>query len=625
MKLRRHNLISATVGTLIVVGLLVKLPKEENFPYKLPDKAPERVTQGVNFEAWDEDRFPTAWFKEEMQNRREKNLPSRGLLSPYLAVVDLNLDGYQDLVFSSKERIQILENQAGQGFRISEHSYGLDLKDDVLAGTLPDSGPILFADLTGDGILDVFVAAYDAYRFGRGEIRQGRLHFVGENWRMGSEWSVPDSVNVADINQDGRLDLIMGNFLAGPRDGDGSTAHWLTAIAYDNKTGGSDYILIQQPTGHFKVDTRFEFSSRSYTHAVGILDLNHDHFPDILLANDYAIDELYMNQKGQSLQDITGRWIPTHFHGFSGMNADIQDWNQDGWLDFYITNAYRPPVKNTRNLLWTRRPEGRFELPPKRSSIGYCGFSWGAKFSDFDLDGDLDLFVTNGRTRNLHVENPEHSPSIWFRRAMLTRMPSWLRPDEQGQHNPQHARTGRFSVSAFEEDCVFMQDVTESGERHFYDVASRAGVTARKEGRGVVLVDVDNDGLQDVLVSNFFVTPDLYINRSSKRGDWIGFELIDERGSDHPIGAKINLKFASGESSIREFYPANGYRGQSDHRLHFGVGKEVPVELEIRWPNGQVKSYRDLKINQYQSIFQSQSSKATKRQSPKPSGQVGRP
>jgi hypothetical protein len=101
--------------------------------------------------------------------------------------------------------------------------------------------------------------------------------------------------------------------------------------------------------------------------------------------------------------------------------------------------------------------------------------------------------------------------------------------------------------------------------------------------------------------------------------------LIDERGSDHPIGAKINLKFASGESSIREFYPDNGYRGQSDHRLHFGVGQSAPVELEIRWPNGQVKSYRDLQTNQYQSIFQSQLSKATKRQSPKPSGQVGRP
>jgi hypothetical protein len=200
VKLRRHNLISATVGTLIVIGLLVKLPKEENFPYKLPQNVPERVIQGVNFEAWDEDRFPTACFKEEMQSHREKNLPSRGLLSPYLAVVDLNLVGYQDLVFSSKERIQILENQAGQSFRLSDHSFGLGQADSVLDGLLPDSGPILFADLTGDGVLDVFVAAYDAYRFGRGEIRQGRLHFVGENWRMGSEWSVPDSVNVADIN-----------------------------------------------------------------------------------------------------------------------------------------------------------------------------------------------------------------------------------------------------------------------------------------------------------------------------------------------------------------------------------------------------------------------------------------
>ncbi len=343
--------------------------------------------------------------------------------------------------------------------------------------------------------------------------------------------SQPEGINVLDFDQDGRLDLVFANFTAKPGEGT-SEVLWLGANRYDNRTGGANDLLLQKSDGSFEVASRVNFRSRSYTHSVGIADFNHDGWPDIFFANDYARDELFMNQSGRSVLDVTHDKLPIEWHGNSGMNAEIVDYNGDGLSDIYVTNIYKPPFYNAVNLLWEQQADGKFRATSVENQTARCGFSWGAKFLDINNDGQLDLAVTNGRNRARDGTEAKQGGSLWYRRALVSRIPNVIRQFYYEQQLPNQY----FSTSAFERDCLFIQDAGV-----FYDVASYAGVTNKFEGRALAVIDIGNDGRLDYIVANLQGPIEIYHNLSTTNGNWLGLRLIDKNGSDLPVGARVIL------------------------------------------------------------------------------------
>lgn len=508
-------------------------------------------------------------------------------IPPAVAVYDVNLDGFQDLIVSGSAHPIIFLNRNGNGFERVDGKFGFDVDRESPASM------VVFADLNRDGNADVIVSGHPHQFLYYGERTSGGLKFHPAFDKL-SYQSSPEALNVLDFDRDGLLDLVFGNFTAKPGEGD-SEVLWLGGSRYDNKTGGANDLLLQSKDGSFSVASYVNFRTRSYTHSAGVSDLDADGWPDIFFANDYARDELFMNRWGRAVIDVTREKLPLEWHGNSGMNGEIVDYNNDGRPDIYVTNVYKPPFYNAVNLLWEQQEDGRFQATSIDNKTAHCGFSWGAKFLDINNDGQLDLAVTNGRNRARNSTEEKKGDSLWYRRALVAQIPKVIRK----YYYENQLSSQQFSTSAFERDCLFIQD---SGV--FHDVAPYAGVVSKYEGRGLAIIDIENDGRLDYVVVNMQGPVEIFHNQSTTTGNWIGVKLVDRNGSDLPIGARIVLTTKAGKKITREFYPANGYRSQSDPRLHFGLGSDQPEKLEVVWPSARRQNFELKTFNQYIEIYE---------------------
>lgn len=524
---------------------------------------------------------------------------------PSVSVVDVNNDGFMDIyvtagndnglikipnpeVYKLKRPNLLFINNQGKSFTEEADKYGIgDLNRDS------PSSQALWADFNKDGLLDLLVAKRGCHRFYHGKKGGG---FVERTELLNGYCSRPDGVNVADFYNSGRLDIVFGNYVSPVGENDFDSTLWMQSIRMENTTGGKNELLINSGAAGFSIDSRADFLSRSYTHSVGISDINEDGKPDIFFANDFGFDEMFINKGSGKFTDVTNYYIPKELHGHSGMNAEFFDSQNRGKIDLYVTNIYKPPFYRAFNLLWKKMPDNRFSNISQQVGTGQCGFSWAAKFADFNNDGEPDLFVVNGRDRGPAVMGYDEGKSMWFERTEVAQIPRFIKKLYKGD-----SFDNRF-VSAFERKCLFMK----KGEA-YHDIAVDAGLGDRNENRGMALIDYDNDGKMDIVTSGPSTRVKLFHNESSLPADeshWLGLALIDKNGNRIPHGAKIYLVMKNKTKVLREFYPANGYKGFTDSRLHFGLGKSADIShVEVRWPlSGTTKRYTQLKLDQYNTI-----------------------
>lgn len=586
----KYQLVSCVTGLLVVSILFGRdLLKESGHPVHETSHAKGADTLGVRFKNSNEQ------LGIDFNHRTEPKFKSKSVfenivLPPAEAVYDLNFDGFPDIVFSGVFTPVIYLNVKGRKFikaSVGEFGFNKTFRD--------QKGMLVFSDLNNDGITDLILQGWPHHSIFLGSVKNNQLYFDETN-KLDHYKSHPDAVNVLDFNQDGRLDIIFGNFTSKPGEKP-SEPLWLSPSSFDNVSGGTNEILEQEQDGSFTVRFDINFITRSYTHSTGIGDLNRDGFPDLFFANDYSHDELFMNDRGLGFKDVTNELIPIHQHGNSGMNGEVLDYNDDGLLDIYVTNIYKPPGVTTGNLLWEQLPDGTFKTVSKGHHISRCGFSWAAKFADIDNDAQLDLLVTNGRNRAVTIKEPSDGESLWYRRHMAARIPNIFRQFYFHHQLPERP----FYISAFEEHCLFHK----RGDS-YVDIAVEAGITDTFEGRGLAIADFNNDGLVDFVNANVNHPAILYMNHSVTKGNWLGIELKNKKGNNLPIGAKITLTTISGRKIFREYYPANGYRAQSDWRLHYGLGKDLVKNITVEWPMGKKQSYEVPGINRYLVISEDQ-------------------
>jgi hypothetical protein len=175
------------------------------------------------------------------------------------------------------------------------------------------------------------------------------------------------------------------------------------------------------------------------------------------------------------------------------------------------------------------------------------GFS--ASFADFDCDGDLDVFYTNGGVHSHELAPVDASYATRY-----------------GIPNSVLANDGKGTFT----------DVSKSAGPHF----ERALV-----GRGSGLGDLDNDGDLDLVVSNAG-GPAVVLRNDSTLGHWLLLQLRDRGRNTEALGAKVWIT-AGGRKQYREVTASGAYLSSNDHRVHFGLGSATVVDsLEIRWPDG---------------------------------------
>ena len=213
---------------------------------------------------------------------------------------------------------------------------------------------------------------------------------------------------------------------------------------------------------------------------VGIGDLNNDGLQDIVFSGNKVTSKIYLNNGDFKFRDIT--------KNFEGLNNNqwlsgvcLVDINADGWNDLYFTSTMNKDSSNRKNQLWINQGLEEGEPHFKEMAVEYgiadTGYSMHAAFLDYDLDGDLDLYVLN------NIINKEVPTNY---RVKMT--------DGSSVNNDQ-----------------FYKNL---GNGTFKKVTIEAGIVYEGYGLGIAVGDINKDGYPDIYISNDYIANDLmYINQ----------------------------------------------------------------------------------------------------------------
>jgi hypothetical protein len=377
-----------------------------------------------------------------------------------------------------------------------------------------------------------------------------------------TEWST--STGFLDFDRDGRLDLYIVNYLdyrldQNPYCGlrkEGFRMYCLPTL-FD---GTSDRLLHNNGDGTFSDVSRQAGIANPAGKGLGIAlcDFDRDGDTDIYIANDMVRNFLYRNNGNGTFQDVAyGAGVGFDMSGKpqAGMGTDCADYNGDGLPDIFVTN-----FAEELNTLYENRGEGIFEDVSTKAGLGsgYGPLGFGTKMFDFDNDGDLDLYVTNGHV----IDNVKlYQPNLMYA----------------------------------QKDLLY-----ENVGGRFKDVSQQSGPALQTErvGRGLAVADFDNDGQLDVVITSVGQRPVLLRNQGVQSGNWVVISAKGTKSNRFGVGATVKLETSEGQQ-VREINNVASYLSSNDIRLHFGLGKAKIIQrIEILWPSGTRQMLKDIAVNQ---------------------------
>ena len=524
-------------------------------------------------------------------------MPQVASMGAAVSVVDVDRDGLPDLyVTNSKEgsRNRLFRNRGAGTFADEAERLGIA---DV---NRPDSGVSMGAvwgDYDNDGFDDLFL-----YRWGRPELfhNDGGERFTPVTTAGFPAWANINTAVWLDFDRDGRLDLFVGGYY--PE----SVNLWKLADtrmmpdSFEYATnGGRKYLFRNLGGGRFdEVSERVGLVSRRWALAAVAADLRGTGYPDIFIANDYGVSELFANDNGR-FREI-GRESGVGYAPKSGMNASAGDVMNQGRFALYVSNISEEGLLLQGNNLWV--PSGdagglpRYENLARAMGVDLGGWSFGAQFADLNNDGFLDIYLVNGYV------SASRQDSYWYDFSKVAGGHKLVISDAKNW-----PAMGNRSLSGYQQKKVWISD----GAGRFVDVAQMVGATDRFDGRSVAIADLSNRGVLDVIVANQRGPLLLYRNEVAPGRAWIGFDLEGSCRSDAPaspcsnrgaIGAQVTL-FWSGQQQVQEVSGGSGFCAQNQRRLHFGLGAGATVDKAvIRWPSGKTQELPNPAPNQVHKI-----------------------
>jgi hypothetical protein len=483
-----------------------------------------------------------------------------------VAVGDYDNDGFDDLFVTDSDdgtASHLYHNNGNLTFTEVTARAGVGGGNDPLS-IVSDA---LWFDYDNDGWRDLLVV-----RFGTPLLYHNEHNGTFKNVTAASGLNSFANTIAAiafDYDNDGRLDLLFGNYFKPVNLLNLKDPHVLPNDLDQAVNGGGVTLWHNLGNGRFEDVTKKAGlgDHTGWTLDVGHGDFNNDGRQDIYLACDYGTDRIFFNNGDGTFRDATEKAIG--FDTKKGMNVDVADYDNDGWLDIYVTNITDEYMKEC-NMLWHNNADHTFTDLSRETGTCETLWGWAAKFGDYDNDGLLDLFVVNG-LRSGSAENyiPVVVNMITKPGVDFTDVNSW-------------PEIGTMTWSGYQKKKLF-----RNLDGHtFKEMAAAAGVDNDRDGRGLGVADFDNDGRLDFFQTNANQTPLLYHNTTSRAGHWLELKLIGTKSNRDAIGARVTVT-AGGRKMIREVDGGNGYAGQSSQRLHFGLGGEVQIgAAHIRWPSG---------------------------------------
>jgi hypothetical protein len=506
----------------------------------------------------------------------EHIMPQVASMGAAVSVVDFDRDGWQDLYATNSgegSRNALYRNNGDGTFTDVAEQVGVADVNHVETGV---SMGAVWGDYDNDGYEDLFL-----YKWGRPELfhNDGGQRFTRVTETAGlPRWVNANTALWFDYDADGRLDLFLGGYY--PEDINlwrlEHTRMMPESFEYA-QNGGRKYLLRNAGDGRFEdVTERAGINSRRWALAAAAADLRGTGYPDLFVANDYGVSELFFNEAGRRFRDA-GVETGVGFAPKSGMNVAFGDILNQGRFSVYVTNISEEGVLIQGNNLWVPREgaEGdalKYDNLAREMGVELGGWSFGAQFADLNNDGALDLYLTNGYV------SLEKGTNYWYDFSKIAGGNSTIIADA-ANWPPMENR----SLSGFQSKRVWLND----GAGKFTDVARAVGVDDTFDGRSVVVADLWNRGVLDVVVANQRGPLLVYKNTAAPQNRWIGFELEGAESNRSAVGAQVRV-YWHGQQQVQEVSGGNGFCAQTQRRLHFGLGRAERVErVEIRWPSGK--------------------------------------
>jgi hypothetical protein len=531
---------------------------------------------------WFEDVTKRAGLAAAHHNRVFHN-PYADIMAGYTALgasaaaADYDGDGFEDLfVTDSSEggRNHLYRNNGDLTFTDVAEAAGVAGGNDAENAT----ADAIWLDYNNDGRPDLFVV-----RFGHSQLFEnlGNGKFKDVTRQAGLDRYLNSITAIAfDYDHDGYLDLFIGNYFQPVNLFHPETSRFFPESFETARNGGGVTVYHNNGDGTFTDATaKVGLAGISgWTLALGHGDANNDGWDDLYVACDFGTDYFFVNHRDGTFSDRTATAIG--FDTKKGMNAEWGDYDNDGWLDVFVTNITDDYMREG-NFLWHNNGNLTFTDVARETGTWESGWGWAAKFFDYDNDGWLDLYVVNGW---VSAGPQSYVPDIF---AMI------VRPGVDLADARNWPPMGGKSLSGYERKKLYHN---EGGL--FRDEAARHGLDSTRDGRGIVVADFDNDGRMDLFVTNANAEPYLYHNVLPTGAHWLELELEGRKSNRDAVGAKAWVTAAGGGAGrrpprmLRFVDGGNGFASQSTKRLHFGLGAAATAErLEVEWPSGLRQSF----------------------------------
>ncbi len=486
-------------------------------------------------------------------------------MSAGLALFDYDNDGWTDIYFLNGAPLKgTVTTQVPRNQLYRNNGNGTFSNVTVAAG-VGDARfglGVVAGDFDNDGHQDLYVNNFGANVLYRNN-GDGTFTDTTATAKVASGNQVGGGVCFVDVDNDGNLDLYVGNYVRFSFDEDTHADRKRRQFF----SGPSDFAALPDTLFRNKGDGTFSDASdasgigslQGATMGIICFDYEEDGDSDIFICNDAMRNFLFQNDgTGHFQEQGLASGLAYNYQGNQNgsMGVDCADYDGDGLLDLVMTNYMREMPVIYHNL-----DSGMFEDQANIAGITGRAFpetTWGTSWGDFDNDGDCDLFMACG---HFFESATKFDDAATYRAANL----------------------------------LFMN----VGNGTFVDVTRQCGngLAVVQCSRGVAFADIDNDGDLDAAILNSNTQPTIMRNDSTG-GNWLRIALRDNGGNRNGVGARIQV-FAENTQWTAEVHCGRGYQSHATTDVHFGLGSARTIDrVEVHWLGSAKETFRHVSINQ---------------------------